>query len=104
MLIGARELYDRFRASLENVFDLMADRAVDGCSARAQESRSRRKARAQRSRSLANAMTGKEDSGRPLKPESRLITHWNAIEHVARSRRGPVSVGALIGNYGEAED
>ena len=37
------------------------------------------------------------DSGARLKSESGLITHWSTIENVARRRRGPVSVGAVIG-------
>src|ERR1700736_4114371 len=38
----------------------------------------------------------KRDSEPRLEPESCLITHGNAIEHVARRRGGLVSVGALI--------
>src|ERR1700730_4283415 len=38
----------------------------------------------------------KENPGPWLEPESCLITHWNAIEHIARRRGSPVSVGALI--------
>src|SRR5213075_1486089 len=38
----------------------------------------------------------KGTSGARLKSESRLITHRNAIEHVARRDGGPVSLGAFI--------
>src|SRR6195256_2114513 len=38
----------------------------------------------------------KKNPGLSLEPESCLITHWNAIEHIARRRGSPVSVGALI--------
>src|SRR2546430_8685590 len=31
-----------------------------------------------------------------LEPESCLITHWSTIQHVTRSRRGPVSFGAVF--------
>src|ERR1700682_3255452 len=38
----------------------------------------------------------KENPGPSLEPESCLITHGNAIQHIARRRGSPLSVGALI--------
>src|SRR3954452_19723003 len=39
---------------------------------------------------------GRSGAGPGLEPESRLITHWGTIEHVARRRRDPVSFGAVF--------
>src|SRR5207237_1531298 len=45
------------------------------------------------------ARTNREnDFGVRLESEGGLITHWRTIKNVAWRRRGPVSVGALIGS------
>src|SRR6185312_14385415 len=51
-------------------------------------------ARVKTPKELANECR-KDISGRPLKVESRLITHRSTVEHVAWGCCGPLSVGAL---------
>ena len=102
MLIGGVNLYDRLRASFENCPDLCAIE-LEGISAARKNPIAPKSARAKTPKKLANECR-KDDSGRPLKVESRLITHRSTVEHVARSRCGPLSVGAFVGNSGAEED
>src|ERR1043166_9136198 len=67
---------------------------VDGSSARRQAVTARQ---ANPKENQETERTDREnDSVASLKSESGLITHWRTIENVARRRRGPVSVGAVI--------
>src|SRR6266581_2795365 len=56
----------------------------------------KRKTIAQPSRRILALPREKSERLANLKIESWLITHRKTVEHVARRRRGPVSVGAFI--------
>src|ERR1700686_922224 len=76
---------------------------VDGSSARVSVAQ-RKRARAKRERDIIPGdrfrRFGNRRSLTRLEPESRLITHWRTIEHVARGR-GPVSVRAVFDSANE---
>src|SRR5450631_1599281 len=73
---------------------------VDGPCARARAATAKN-ASTKENRDTTPRSDRENDSGARLEPESGLITHWRTIENVARKRRGPVSVGAVINSVQE---
>ncbi len=102
---GAREIRraGRSRESLRRLWPTCSKTSltsrlievVDGSCARARAASGEKSEREREPGHRRDEATGK-DSGARLKSESGLITHWSTIENVARRRRGPVSVGAVI--------